>query len=58
MTILRHGCFNTQPPEGGWLVHRASFIGTAVSTRSRLKAAGVYGLLEPVKAGRFQHAAA
>ena len=34
--------FNTQPPEGGWLVHcPASVVFQAVSTLSRLKAAGI-----------------
>ncbi len=33
-------CFNTQPPEGGWMVLRAGTTLNAVSTRSRPKAAG------------------
>ena len=33
-------CFNTQPPEGGWLTGHRRFIIHAVSTHSRLKAAG------------------
>ena len=38
-----HRCrFNTQPPEGGWLVALAVALATAVSTHSRLKAAGDY----------------
>ena len=34
-------CFNTQPPEGGWLIHFSPIIGMdKVSTHSRPKAAG------------------
>ena len=34
-------CFNTQPPEGGWIIVEAFFItNDDVSTRSRPKAAG------------------
>ena len=32
--------FNTQPPEGGWLLPAAIGIAVKVSTHSRLKAAG------------------
>ena len=32
--------FNTQPPEGGWLLPFVISLVTAVSTHSRLKAAG------------------
>ncbi|WP_455019891.1 hypothetical protein [Kingella denitrificans] len=32
--------FNTQPPEGGWLLPQNMGAFTAVSTHSRLKAAG------------------
>ena len=32
--------FNTQPPEGGCICHNRPGIGRAVSTHSRLKAAG------------------
>ena len=34
-------CFNTQPPEGGWRPHFVRQVGDAVSTHSRLKAAGL-----------------
>ena len=37
--------FNTQPPEGGWLHGMAAVDYTAVSTHSRLKAAGLIGRL-------------
>ena len=33
-------CFNSQPPEGGWLITDLRYGGHAVSTRSRPKAAG------------------
>ena len=33
-------CFNTQPPEGGWAVGQLDNLQLAVSTHSRLKAAG------------------
>ena len=33
-------CFNTQPPEGGWLQKLKSEFGLVVSTHSRPKAAG------------------
>ena len=39
--VISHNCFNTQPPEGGWLF--GQFVGfkfAPVSTHSRLKAAG------------------
>ena len=32
--------FNTQPPEGGWINHSVFSDHKAVSTHSRLKAAG------------------
>ena len=35
-------CFNTQPPKGGWTGGIPPLIGVAVSTHSRLKAAGRY----------------
>ena len=39
--IKMASCFNTQPPEGGWLCSGyGSGAGIAVSTHSRLKAAG------------------
>ena len=34
------GCFNTQPPEGGWTNKASSWASSMVSTHSRLKAAG------------------
>ena len=34
-------CFNTQPPEGGWVgMYRPMMAAMGVSTHSRLKAAG------------------
>ena len=36
-------CFNTQPPEGGWLGLAVNTIGGIVSTHSRPKAAGGIG---------------
>ena len=35
-------CFNTQPPEGGWLLLRVGLVLLSVSTHSRPKAAGPY----------------
>ena len=34
------GCFNTQPPEGGWTFFHTYMRPLIVSTHSRLKAAG------------------
>ena len=35
-------CFNTQPPEGGWLGYQETgLVEKGVSTHSRLKAAGL-----------------
>ena len=50
-------CFNTQPPEGGWLLIVQTLLRYSVSTHSRLKAAGEF------KTGtiidhQFQHTAA
>ena len=39
MTILKH-CFNTQPPEGGWMSDLDKVLDKIVSTHSRPKAAG------------------
>ena len=40
-------CFNTQPPEGGWVPISASDVSAdAVSTHSRLKAAGLIIILD------------
>ena len=36
--------FNTQPPEGGWLIPLLSILWMLVSTHSRPKAAGPYRL--------------
>ena len=38
---MRRYSFNTQPPEGGWRPHFVRQVGDAVSTHSRLKAAGL-----------------
>ena len=37
--------FNTQPPEGGWDLHRLFQTGIQVSTHSRLKAAGLLNVV-------------
>ena len=38
---LRRNCFNTQPPEGGWILADAKeYVEKGVSTHSRPKAAG------------------
>ena len=54
---MAKGSFNTQPPEGGWLLLSQQAPLSIVSTHSRPKAAG-----ETVKAalisGWFQHTAA
>ena len=50
--------FNTQPPEGGWLIQFVDLIAETVSTRSRPKAAGQYLGRDTGMYGRFQHAAA
>ena len=44
-------CFNTQPPEGGWIHLYRSFRRRSVSTHSRPKAAGTcaYFVYESVK---------
>ena len=39
--LLIDHCFNTQPPEGGWVLHLACRFYCVVSTHSRPKAAGV-----------------
>ena len=52
-------CFNTQPPEGGWLSQPSSSICVSVvSTHSRPKAAGVVLLVNSLEKGKFQHTAA
>ncbi len=40
----RNRCFNTQPPEGGWILNLLLIGGFGVSTRSRPKAAGLNSL--------------
>ena len=47
------GCFNTQPPEGGWRRGCRGRGGTAVSTHSRLKAAGAVGQLDNLQLAGF-----
>ena len=52
-------CFNTQPPEGGWVSEaNRPRTSSAVSTHSRPKAAGVVRLLPLTSANAFQHTAA
>ena len=50
-------CFNTQPPEGGWVYWTRRAICVIVSTHSRPKAAGSFNAASsaPIK---FQHTAA
>ena len=51
-------CFNTQPPEGGWLnAENISYL-LNVSTHSRLKAAGAGVALRNIGKAAFQHTAA
>ena len=51
------GCFNTQPPEGGWTVDFETQTASHVSTHSRPRAAGgVIGIISPKIL--FQHTAA
>ena len=46
--------FNTQPPEGGWVIVRvADSKNTEVSTHSRLKAAGAFWLSSRFSAACF-----
>ena len=57
-TTCAKGCFNTQPPEGGWgATMNRSVSASAVSTHSRPKAAGCAFNLE-IKQFWFQHTAA
>ena len=51
-------CFNTQPPEGGWLLPKAAWLGADVSTHSRLKAAGRGANGRFMSDSQFQHTAA
>ena len=42
IAIISTSCFNTQPPEGGWLLKPYDDVANlVVSTHSRLKAAGM-----------------
>ena len=43
--VDKEGSFNTQPPEGGWLVSKSRGKFIMVSTHSRPKAAGIPGLI-------------
>ena len=55
---FRFRCFNTQPPEGGWVIHVTSDNPIySVSTHSRPKAAGPTSIRRRQKT-RFQHTAA
>ena len=51
--LFRRLSFNTQPPEGGWIVPEGSVVIVDVSTHSRLKAAGRPLLEGLVSGGRF-----
>ena len=51
-------CFNTQPPEGGWLETQETFPDLLVSTHSRPKAAGVLKIPSIGSITVFQHTAA
>ena len=54
----RQGCFNTQPPEGGWVAgHGGRCYVAVVSTHSRPKAAGPQQRQQP-NSTKFQHTAA
>ena len=46
-------CFNSQPPEGGWLYEEPSVEPSIVSTHSRPKAAGSSSCLHPAPPYRF-----
>ena len=52
------GCFNTQPPEGGWGNAWDAVGDVAVSTHSRLKAAGCRRKAMARRNIKFQHTAA
>ena len=41
-------CFNTQPPEGGWLTQKPKHYKDSVSTHSRPKAAGSIVMVESI----------
>ena len=56
--MIRNVCFNTQPPEGGWVIRRVGPSATSVSTHSRPKAAGLDGLDKQAYRFLFQHTAA
>ena len=54
LTAIR--CFNTQPPEGGWVLQYRFPLQTAmVSTHSRPKAAGQSGSPSPLPKGVSTH---
>ena len=55
--VRRLRCFNTQPPEGGWLSQIPKWLYRHVSTHSRPKAADLSELL-PANRHKFQHTAA
>ena len=55
--VCRMGCFNTQPPEGGWATLTLTAKSKGVSTHSRLKAAGTIWLAG-LADNWFQHTAA
>ena len=50
--------FNTQPPEGGWLCVSSYQVLCCVSTHSRPKAAGAFGIYGSARSVLFQHTAA
>ena len=50
--------FNTQPPEGGWVVKAVDAKAAEVSTHSRLKAAGRSSIKQQPMPLQFQHTAA
>ena len=53
----RDRCFNTQPPEGGWVLIKLDQAEIIVSTHSRPKAAGKHGYCDGYQV-QFQHTAA
>ena len=50
--------FNTQPPEGGWVLAGSAVVGSDVSTHSRPKAAGEVQVSGWQDWYTFQHTAA
>ena len=57
LLLLIDTCFNTQPPEGGWLRDSGRLIVVDVSTHSRPKAAGELANIQTMPL-QFQHTAA